>query len=98
MDYKLFWTEEAIKDLEGILQYLESRWTKKEIDNFKKKLSRQTELILIFPRMFPVSEYNTNLRKAVLSKQTTVFYKIEARVIYLVHIFVNHQNTDKIGD
>ena len=36
-DYKVFWTEEAINNLEAILNYLKENWSPREIDNFKKK-------------------------------------------------------------
>ncbi len=39
-DYKIFWTNEAIDNLESILGYLNVRWTQCEIDNFKKKLAK----------------------------------------------------------
>jgi plasmid stabilization system protein ParE len=96
MDYKIFWTEEAIRNLEDILHYLEQNWTQKEIEKFKKKLSTQIELISSFPKMFPVSEYNPRLRKAVLSKQTTLFYELKGNIIYLIYFFVNYQDIQKI--
>lgn len=80
MDYKLFWTDEAIKSLEEIPDYLINKWSQKKVDNFKIKLSRQIDLILINPRMFPVSTYNTRLLKAVLSKQTTMFYELRDNI------------------
>ena len=73
MDYKLFWSKESISNLESILSYLESEWTDKEIDNFKRKFSKQLELIEKNPRLFPISDVQPRLRKAVLSKQTTIF-------------------------
>ncbi len=45
MDYKLFWSKESLSNLEGILSYLKSEWTEKELLSFKKKLSKQLELI-----------------------------------------------------
>ena len=96
MDYKLIWTEEAIHNLENILDYLITNWSQTEVDKFKRKLSRQIELILQFPKMFPVSDYNPTLRKAVLSKQTTVFYQIKESEIYLVYLFVNRQDIKKV--
>jgi len=95
-DFKVFWTDEAIKDLQSIMDYLDSQWTQREIDNFKKKLAKQIELIETNPRLFPVSEYNPRLRKAVLSKQTTIFYEIADRMIYLVYLFNNRQDIEKI--
>jgi plasmid stabilization system protein ParE len=95
-DFKVFWTDEAIKNLQSIMDYLDCQWTQREIDNFKKKLAKQIELIETNPRLFPVSEYNPRLRKAVLSKQTTIFYEIADRMIYLVYLFNSRQDIGKI--
>jgi plasmid stabilization system protein ParE len=96
MDYKIFWTNEAINNLEEILDYLIKYWSQKEVDNFKKSLSKQIHLIQRFPKVFPVSDYNPKLRKAVLSKQTTLFYEVNDHIIYLVFLFVNYQDVEKI--
>jgi plasmid stabilization system protein ParE len=96
MDFKLIWSQESINNLEEILDYLITNWSQKEVTRFKKKLARQIDLIIQFPKMFPVSIYNAELRKAVLSKQTTLFYKIKGNEIYLVYIFVNARNIKKI--
>ena len=96
MDYKIFWTEEAIKNLEEIIDYLQFKWTQKEVDNFKEKLSKQINLIHQNPFLFPLSTFQPRLRKAVLSKQTTIFYEVKDNTIYLVYIFVNYKSTDKL--
>jgi len=96
MDYKILWSEEALSNLEEILDYLNERWTQKEIDKFKNKLNKQLEIISRFPTIFPVSNYNPNLRKAVLSKQTTIFYKIQDNIIYLAYLFDNRKDIRKI--
>jgi len=67
-DYKIFWTDEAINNLEDILDYLLKNWTQREIDNFKSRLSKQIRLMQQNPNLFPVSKYNSRLRRAVLSK------------------------------
>lgn len=36
-DCKVFWTDEALRNLESILDYLNNKWTRREIDNFMKK-------------------------------------------------------------
>jgi plasmid stabilization system protein ParE len=78
MDYKIFWTNEAINNLEEILDYLIKYWSQKEVDNFKKSLSKQIHLI------------------QRLSKQTTLFYEVNDHIIYLVFLFVNYQDVEKI--
>ena len=96
MGYKIFWTEEAIRNLEEIVNYLLSRWTQKEVNNFKLKLSRQIDLIGNNPKLFPISTFQPRLRKAVLSKQTSIFYEIKDNEIYLAYIFVNYKNRDRM--
>jgi plasmid stabilization system protein ParE len=72
MDYKLFWSDESLKNLRDIIHYLESEWSEKEVNRFKLKLSKQLDLIIKNPKTFPVSEFQPRLRKAVLVKQTTI--------------------------
>lgn len=86
-NYKIYWTAEAINNLESILSYLSNFWTQREIENFKVKLSKQLNLIQQNPFLFPVSTYNPRLRKAVLSKQIIVFYEISQGRIYLIYLF-----------
>lgn len=95
-DFKIFWTEEAINNLESILDYLRNNQTQKEIDSFKISLSKQISLISKNPKLFAISEYNPRLRKAVLSKQTTIFYELSDQAIYLVYLFNNKQDIAKI--
>jgi plasmid stabilization system protein ParE len=95
-NFKIFWSDEAINNLESILDYLSNRWTQREVDNFKKSLSKLIDLIEQNPNIFPISQYNPRLHKAVLSKQTTIFYEMSDQIIYLVYIFNTKQDIDKI--
>ncbi|WP_167619317.1 type II toxin-antitoxin system RelE/ParE family toxin [Maribellus sediminis] len=96
MDYRLVWTNEAVQNLEVILTYLGKRWTDREINLFKQKLSKLLDLITKFPGMFPKSGFNEKLHKAVLSKQTTLFYLVEENSIYLVSLFITYQDENRI--
>jgi len=95
-DFKLFWTDEAIRNLELILDYLKNKWTQREIDQFKIKLARLIKLIEVNPELFPLSKYNKRLRKAVLSRHTTIFYELTGNKVYLVYLFNNQQSILKI--
>lgn len=95
-EYRIFWTDEAIRNLDSIFEYLKIRWTQRETDLFKSNLNKQIDLIQRSPFLFPISEYNNRLRKAVLSKQTTIFYEIRGENIYIVYLFVNRQDINKI--
>lgn len=94
--YELFWSDEAVKNLESILAYIEQEWTLKEVEKFKKRLRQVLKLISINPNLFPKSQYNKQLHKAVLSKQTIVFYKTDENRIYLVYLFETKRNPKNI--
>jgi plasmid stabilization system protein ParE len=74
MEYKIFWSDEALKNLDEILEYLNIEWSEKEVRQFKSKLSDQLEIIKKYPFIFPKSNRIPRLRKAVLNKQTIIFY------------------------
>ncbi|HZK07603.1 MAG TPA: type II toxin-antitoxin system RelE/ParE family toxin [Bacteroidales bacterium] len=94
--FPVIWSEEAVRNLEETLDYLVNRWTQREVNNFKTKLSRQLNLISQNPKLFPVSGIQPRLRKAVLSSQTTIFYEFKNDSVYIVYLFNNAKNPDKI--
>jgi plasmid stabilization system protein ParE len=96
MIYKILWTNEAVNNLEHILHYISSQWTEKEVAHFKRRLVEQLNIISKFPSIFPTSATVPRLRKAVLSKQTTIFYEVREEVIYIVYLFDNRQNPEKL--
>jgi len=96
MDCKIFWADEALDNLESILSYLETEWTEREVANFKKKLSKQLDLIQRNPELFPISEYHSNLRKAVLSKQTIVFYQLKGFEIHITYLFNTRMDVKRL--
>jgi plasmid stabilization system protein ParE len=98
MDYKyqLLWSDEAIENLESILKYLQENWTQREVNGFKLQLKKLLNLINSYPLLFPISEYNPRLRKAVLSKQTIIFYEFKGSEIYLAYLFNTRQDIQNL--
>jgi plasmid stabilization system protein ParE len=92
---KVVWSSEAVENLEKIIAYLEEKWSEKEIKKFIKKLEKQISVIKKQPLSFPKSQL-IEARKSVLSKQTTIYYKVFEDVIYIVTIFDNRQNPEKL--
>ena len=54
--YKLIWSEEALNNLKGIVDYLEKNWTSREITKFAQLLENQLKLIEENPYLFPNAE------------------------------------------
>ncbi|MDP2723424.1 MAG: type II toxin-antitoxin system RelE/ParE family toxin [Bacteroidales bacterium] len=51
--YKLIWSNEALNNLKGIIDYLENRWTKREIKKISQLLDKQLNLIEDNPYLLP---------------------------------------------
>ncbi|MBN1599280.1 MAG: type II toxin-antitoxin system RelE/ParE family toxin [Bacteroidales bacterium] len=96
--YKLIWSDEAINNLKGIIDYLENRWTKQEIKKFSLLLDKQLKLIENNPFLYAESDYSNGLRKSVLSKQTSIYYRIVNNEIRIITLFYNRQNPSRLGN
>jgi plasmid stabilization system protein ParE len=95
--YKIIWSDEALQGLKKTIDYLEQRWTQKEIKKFAKLLDKQLNIIQQNPQIFPISNKSKGIRKSVLSKQTTIYYKINSNKIFLLTLFDNRQDPNKLN-
>ena len=78
--YKIIWSDKAINSPKDIIEYLENRWTQKEIENFARLLDKQLELISSNPYLFPKGSQSKNIRKSVLTMYTSIYYYIKRKV------------------
>jgi plasmid stabilization system protein ParE len=94
---KLEFSNRSLKEIRIIVDYLNSKWSEKTSKKFLNKLKENIDLIQINPELFPISEFE-ELRKCVVSKQTTVFFIIEKNKVYIVSVFDTRQNPNKIKE
>jgi plasmid stabilization system protein ParE len=94
--YKIEWSDEAKDNLSNIIKYLEKAWTEKEIKKFFVKLESNLLLMSENPSLFPLSNKTKNVRRNVLSPQTSLYFKVEKDVIFIVSLFDNRQNPKKL--
>lgn len=81
-----------MKKLDSLLVYLENEWSTKVKHNFILKFDKSLKQIQKLPDSFPESEKIRDLRKCVVTKQTTVFYRYSDTSIDVITIFDNRQN------
>ncbi len=77
------WTEDATKNLDNIIIYLESNWTAKELTKFFNKLEKRLLLLSHFPDAYPISLKSKKVRRCVLSKNLTIYYTVKEQLISL---------------
>jgi plasmid stabilization system protein ParE len=85
------WTEEAEYTFDTILIFIEERWGKSSVEKFKSTLKTSLLNISHHPLMFPESGIE-NVRKAVITKQTSVFYEVNPDRIVLLFFWDNRQD------
>ena len=93
---KLSYTAE--KKLEHLFDILVEKWSIKVKNDFIKKLDKCIGIIKVFPYSFPESEKEKGLRKCVITKQTTLYYRFDSTTINVVTIFDNRQNPANLED
>jgi len=72
--YRVEWTRRSLLNAIAIKNYLIQKFTVKEVVKFERLL-RQFELTVSnFPTLYPGSKSQKLLRRAVIHKNTTVYY------------------------
>lgn len=89
-------SKRAMKKLDSLLVYLEEEWSTKVKHEFVLKLDKSLKQIQKLPDSFPESEKIRGLRKCVITKQTTVFYKYSETTIDVITIFDNRQTSKSL--
>jgi len=93
---KIRWTEEATRNLESIVTYLETNWTEKELKKFFQKLEKQLLILSFFPEAYPISVKKKKVHRCVLAKNHTIYYTIENEYLVLLSIFDTEQSAPKV--
>lgn len=92
--YDVFWTPNALDELEKTIAYLERNFTDKEIRRLIQKIENTTALISKNPNIFPKVESN-NVHRAVILRFNSMYYRLKNERIEIVSFFSNRQYPEK---
>jgi plasmid stabilization system protein ParE len=73
------WTLQAERGLDKVIKYLEKEWTVKEILQLEKNIERVIYQISQNPELFPKSETNKKLYKAIVDKNNYLVYSVNIK-------------------
>lgn len=96
MALEVEWTETAENQLDGIIEYLESNWTIKDINQFFRKLEQGIEIIGNRPKQQKKSLRKEGAYEYQLSPQTTIFYTFDTKKVTIMLLWSNRMNPDKL--
>ena len=92
--YKILWTEHALSELSEVYEYLEFNFTNRELNRLSIAIENTIQLILKDPELFPFLE-SKSIRRAVVLKYNTLYYRINGNIIEIVSFFNNRKNPKK---
>lgn len=92
--YPVTWSDEAKKNKDDIHRYLAEAWSEKEIRQFYRVLDQRISLIARHPKMSPKTEKRQDVRRSVLTKQISLYYKFDGRQVEILFLFDNRQDPE----
>ncbi len=98
MALKARWTQEAEDSFEAVIEYLENKWSEKEVRNFVRKTNEVIKQIEKHPYQYRASSFK-NMRIAVITKHNNLIYHVneDAEIIDLFTFWDNRKDPKKLA-
>lgn len=99
MDKEIIWSKKARQTFLDISIYLQDKWGTDKAIVFSDHVNYIIELIQKFPNSYPksVDPDFVNIRKCVINKQTSLYYRVEENSIVLITFFDNRRSPDNLS-
>jgi len=96
MPKQVIWAPLAVTDFESVLDYLNENWNEQIVFKFINEIEILISSIAKEPKQFPLVNKKLKVRKCVVTKQNTLFYRENKASIDLLRIFDTRQNPNKL--
>lgn len=96
MPKKIIWSPLAENDFVSILGYLQNNWDDKVVQRFIDITDGLLVQISINPLQFPLILKKKKVRKCVITRHNTLFYRDRDEKIDILRIFDNRQDPKKL--
>ncbi|WZL88509.1 type II toxin-antitoxin system RelE/ParE family toxin [Salinimicrobium sp. 3283s] len=94
--YSIQWTSHALSELAETIDYLQKNWTDRELKSFSQELDNTLQLISKNPELFPASKSRKSIRRVVVAKYNSLYYRINKDSVEILSFFSNRQDPGKI--
>ena len=96
MHKPIIWSPLSENDLANILDYLDKNWGNVVAANLLDLTENVINQISVNPRQFPICYKRKKIRKCVLTKHNTLFYKDGKSKIEILRIFDTRQDLNNL--
>ena len=91
-NYKIHYTDRASLDQQNLYEYLLEKWGMQTVKKLDVKIEQSLSLIAQQPEMYPAAGQKTSIRRCVISKQTSLYYRVKKYNIELLAFFDTRQH------
>jgi hypothetical protein len=81
MVLQVIFSDEATDTFQSINKQLQVRWGDKEVNEFRRRTYNIIEIISKFPFLFPTVTQSGTVRKSVIHKNCSMFYKVSEHIL-----------------
>jgi len=96
MPKQIIWSPLSENDFISILEYLQENWGDKVVQGFFEITSSTIAQISANPKQFPLILKSKKIRKCVLTKHNTLFYRVGKDSVDILRLFDNRQDPKKL--
>jgi plasmid stabilization system protein ParE len=96
MPKQVKWSPLAESDLSTILDYLHKNWERKVASNFLDLTDNFINQISINPKQFPLINRRKGIRKCVITKHNTLFYRDRNSAVEILRIYDTRQDPNTL--
>jgi len=91
MALDVFYTKRAKETITSVYLFIQQKFGDSVADKFIKKAEKTIKLISEHPYMFKESSFEVNVRIGLITKQTSVFYRVTNNAIHILFFWNNQQ-------
>jgi plasmid stabilization system protein ParE len=96
MPRQVIWSPLAENDFAAILQYLQDNWESAVVSKFIDLTEEIIEQVAINPKQFPVIQKSKRIKKCVITKHNTLYYRERKYYIDILRIYDTRQDPNKL--
>jgi plasmid stabilization system protein ParE len=96
MPKQIIWSPLTENDFANFLDYLDKNWDRKVASNFIDLTENTLNQISLNPKLFPIWYNKKKVRKCVLTKHNTLFYRDSRSSIQILRIYDTRQDPDTL--
>lgn len=92
MHKEIIWSPLSLTDMKGIVDYLSQNWPADGINHFIDEIDVIAKQLSSHPKTFPIIHSKLKIRKYVISKHNSIYYREYRNRIEILRIYDNRQN------